>query len=298
MIPYNINVEMNLHQDWNGFLIAQFNQYPFVKESEYKDILSNDIGYVYFNWTNRLISPAKRKVHYSKQFKCPSKLKKGLNKLIRKIQNGDNLIPHQTRNLKKLRFNDGLFNDWGIQHLHISSEIEEDGFVKRAGDVLYVLLNDKNAYLIQIADHMSFAKQEMIKILHANWPEVIEPYRINALSVEPKLTDNEVGLFRKHGISAAIELEKGVIYSPIGGGITTARTSSKATMQCHKYHNWMSRIEIHIRDNISNYIPTIKEKLGYQPKLLKFKLIIDSSLNVYVIESNSKFKIDFGKLNQ
>jgi hypothetical protein len=299
MFPYNVTVEIDLVHDWNEFLISQFKRFPFLDESEYLNIPVDKLSILYFNWFYRLIQPVKRKVHYSKEFICPANLKAGLKEVVRKIQSGHELIAHQSRNLKKLKFNDGLFNDWGLQHLHLGTEIEEDGFVTRNGDVLYILFDNENAYLIQVMDHKSFSKLELMRIVHRNWPETISKHRaVGFDSLAYEITDNDVHLSRKEGSNIFIEVD-GIIYFPTGGGITSSKKSVSALRHSDFYFFRVKNIEKKIKTNLNQYVQDAIETLGYRPKIMQFKLRIhDDNAYVVVSREDKMHVMDFGKLNQ
>jgi hypothetical protein len=65
---------------------------------------------------------------------------------------------------------DLLISDWGLHHLHLTSEMEADGFVKRTGDLLFAAFTDDDAYLIGIYPHGSWALHELVEILVREWP--------------------------------------------------------------------------------------------------------------------------------
>lgn len=297
MIPYRYNIKMDLHNDWREFLRSQFEQYSFLKEEDYIDLPSDEIEVVYFNWISRVIQPAKRKVHYSKEFKCLNTINKGMEKVVKKIQLGQDLIPNQSRLLTDIHFNDNLLFDWGIQHLHLGSKVEENGFVERSNYLLYLFIREQDAYLLQIMDHSSFNKQELVRIIHRNWPELIEKYKIeDVLSIEPKLTDYGVKKFRKYQLNGAIEAEEGIYYLPIGGGLTSAGTSSDATWHILRHRKWINRAQQYVYENMDKYARKATDKLGHIPQEFNFKFVMGTDKQFYVIEENIGIEINIGKL--
>ncbi|RAK15651.1 hypothetical protein B0I26_11912 [Anoxybacillus vitaminiphilus] len=48
----------------------------------------------YLNLRKRLVDSVPREIHISKEFVCPAELQEGLELVIDKIKNGENLIPH------------------------------------------------------------------------------------------------------------------------------------------------------------------------------------------------------------
>lgn len=281
---------MNLLEDWHNYLRAQLNTFPFLDKDSISELPIKEIDYIYFNWIIRIIGASPRKVYFSTEFKCPTNLRSGLDILVNKIENGHNLIPHHSRLIKDLDTKDDLLNDWGIYHLHLGENMESDGFVNRNNDLLYLFIDDLNAYLIQTMDHRSFSKRELVKIIHNNWPEVIKKYKMNGIKgVQPLPTDNEVHQLRKGGLNSFVEVD-GTVYAPIGGGITSARTSTKATMTTHRYRKMIYDYEDHIKKNMSHFTQHIKNVLGTTPAELIFKLIIDDNGSFYAYEANSNIR--------
>jgi len=176
-----------------------------------------------------------------------------------------------------------------------SGRRERDGFVKRNGDVLYALFNDNDAYLIQIMDHKSFSKQELVRIIHRNWSESISKYRFNGInSLGATLTDEDIHANRNAGANSLIEID-GIVYFPMGGGLTTARTNVLAMRESDISIKWLEINEEHIRKNINEYVRDVTQKLGYQPNELKFKLLSNTEDNFFVFEKNSLIAFDIGK---
>lgn len=213
---------------------------------------------------------------------------------------GQNLIPHQTRSLKNLYFKDPLYFDWGIQHLHLGDTIEADGFVKREKTnalndyLLYASFTEQDAFLVQIMDHASFNKQELAKIIHRNWPKTIERYKINGFSPSaPIITDKDINYFRKSGASIFIELDDNAVYGPMGGGISTNRTSENTIYQSDFFHFRIDKIKQEISNNIFKYANHVRETVGHIPTEMEFILNIDIKNNFSVYEKNSNINFRF-----
>jgi hypothetical protein len=52
-----------------------------------------------------------------------------------------------------------------------------DGFVTRDGHLLFVFIAGGCAHLLDLLDHESFDDDDLIEIIHENWPEMIAPWR-------------------------------------------------------------------------------------------------------------------------
>lgn len=289
MIPFNFNLVIDFEKDWRDFIKKQLNLLFFLKEEDINNLTEENIAHVYFELKNRLIPEGQRNVHFSKEFSCHSSIRLGLDNLVDNIQLGKDLTPHLSRQIKNLNTVDGLLNDWGIHHLHLGIEIETDGFAKRRGELLYVFFNDTDAYLIQIMDHHSFSKKELLRILHKNWPSLIDRYLLKGItSFSPNPTDNEIRELRDAGITALIQIEEGAVYAPAGGGINSAGTSTRAIMVSDRYYNQINLYEQHIKENFYLYLRKIKEAIGEIPSNIMFKLLIEPNGMVFAYETNSR----------
>lgn len=76
---------------------------------------------------------------------------------------GERLFDRPSRCLTGREDRDLMVADWGIHHLHLSSEIDSDGFVKRGGDLLFAAFGADDAYLIGIYQHLTdWARKEVL----------------------------------------------------------------------------------------------------------------------------------------
>jgi hypothetical protein len=293
--PFNFKLIFDFHADWIEFIKFQLKQLPILQEKDYIDIPENKLDYYYFNWLNRAIRPKPRKVHISKELNCHAPLQKGLDLIIQKIEKGEELIPHLSRKIKDINYSDQLLNDWGIHHLHLGTLIEKDGFVQRNPRVsqlynylLYARFDEENAYLIDVMDHDSFSNQRLIQIIHYNWPETIKRFKVDeAFTLDNPVSNEFVKELRNMGGTYFIEAEKGVIYAPIGGGYSVAGTSVRSLTDSDYYHNKVTHLEKHVKENMGFFLGAIREKIGSNPKQIHFKLFIEND-NFYIYEVYSE----------
>ncbi len=110
-----------------------------------------------------------------------------------------------------------MLNDWGVHHLHISSQVEADGFVKRGGPLLFVAFRPDCAYFIDVFDHKSFHKERVLEILVQEWPNdgLINEIK-GVVGISPQLTEDGRRSLRKNHIGVAFE-HAGKVYWPNGG---------------------------------------------------------------------------------
>lgn len=285
--------DLNFEKDFDEILIEELASlgYP-VSTSESAD----KIRQKYFNLKRRLIDSKPRQVLLSSEFSCPSEHQAGLELVAEKFRTGDDLTPHLSKQLANLEYNDSLLNDWGIYHLHLGTSLESEGsmFIKRTGPVLFTRVEQDKALFISVTPHGSWTNQQMVKVIHDNWPEVIQSYRLNdVIGLSHVPTDAEIGKMRKHGVNSAIEIEPGVVYAPIGGGLTTARTSVEVSLAMIDWNRRLRLYYDYIKNNLQKISEIINEKTGFEGKTLSFKLVVEAG-EFFALEQNSKIAFSLG----
>jgi hypothetical protein len=122
-----------------------------------------------------------------------------------------------------------MLNDWDIHHLHISNRIDEDGFVMRTPDLLFVVFRPRAAFVLGIYDHNLWAEEDVVRVAISNWPEQrLFPPLQAVVGLERQTTPEERMSLRAAGISTLLEID-GAVYMP--PGISTAGTSTRASMR-------------------------------------------------------------------
>ena len=200
----------------------------------------HDLLIVYHNWHNRIPIAEPRKVHISAalgnntlavQFQVPitsiakditagNPLKKYLSRRI-KISAA---LPSRNRALQHRRDLDLLLNSWGIHHLHLSTNIEQDGFATRTGPLLFAVFQQGHAYLLDIVEHGNWTSLRPLEVLVREFPESGAFHTLQGvagLSYEP----DEAGrkLLRNHAINTPIMID-GKAVMPNGGMVSSGTT--------------------------------------------------------------------------
>lgn len=257
-------------------------------------INDKDICFSYFNLKKRLISTKVRKIKIANEFKCPKFLNEGLKLLKEKIKNGENINSYLSKRILDLDYNDDLLNDWGIYHLHLGDKIEKNTkFINRTGPLLFVRFYEEYAYFINVYNHGAWTNQQMIRILHNNWPESIEQYRLKDIeSIFPKPTDKEYLMLRKSHISTLVEVEKGVIYFPIGMGYMSSGHSTEVIRLCDYHSRIINKYEEYVKNNVVDIINKIKNCGGIILDKFYFRLWLeDDKVFAYEVYSGSKIEL-------
>jgi hypothetical protein len=281
---YKIN-NMDFYSDWieelRQSLVNQGHQ--VVQSASGLDICKQ-----YFGLLHRRITPQPRKVVVSQELKCPKEFEQQFDNFKVKVAQGDNLNPHLSRETKKP---DKLLNEWGIHHFHLNTIVEADGFVKRSGPVLFALVTSDIFYCITIMEHGSkypevWSEQQIIEIIHSNWPILIEQYNSGFLTMD-KVTRTERNQFRKSNVNTFVEVGDGTIYSLPGGGSMLDGSSMKIFMTHHQNAYLLSQKEQHIRDDIVDIVSNIQASTGYKGNDFNFQAMLFGE-QIFVYERNSK----------
>jgi hypothetical protein len=113
------------------------------------------------------------------------------------------------KNLNKQRHLDLMLNDWGVHHLHISTQIDPDGFVNRSKQkqadepLLFAFFQQQTAYLIEIMKHGDWTRDHVLEVLATEWPDEGVIYEVKGiLGGARSNTDEERAKLRAAGLSA------------------------------------------------------------------------------------------------
>jgi hypothetical protein len=185
----------------------------------------------FYNRAARGLPPRPRSVYTPKNFLIPAEHQNAIADIQLEITNGTNLNPRLSKLIKDWEYVDRMLADFGIHHLHLGSRIEADGFVTRGGPLLYARFDSDNAYLLAILGHNEWTNQELIEIIHENWPETIVHLKIPGLGLQFEISEEDRKDLRKASINAPIELRDGTVYGSLGGGLSSDGTPTVISMR-------------------------------------------------------------------
>ena len=176
----------------------------------------------------------------------------GLSRLEAAIQQGQDLSGYMTSRLSDITASDGLLDHWDIYHFHLGTEDDpRTGGVKRTRDILLCRIDQNHAYFIKVAPHGSgspppWYQQELIDIIHRNWPQSIEYARLRGVTgISPNYNDDDARELRNANVITFVQVEDGTVYMPPGMGttgdgthtddLTFADNASRSVAQIEKY---------------------------------------------------------------
>ena len=190
----------------------------------------------YASVKHRRIATRPRNVHKA-AYTVPAHLVPGEQQLIEKVKSGGDLWPHQSRQIGNAAVEDGMLNDYGIQHFHLGTvpDPKHPNLIQGTCELLFAVVKENDLYVLGIFDHKASSKQDLLNIIQANWPELIDPYTLKGgehmevLGLRRNYTDEEVLKLRKVGINALTQEADGSVRLGPGGGITPNGKSMSVT---------------------------------------------------------------------
>jgi hypothetical protein len=181
-------------------------------------------------------------------------------------------IPKAQEKSKKPPKEDGMFQDWGLLHFHLSVDLSASREqVARSRRVLIAKLTSDKIYLIDVIEHgkgfgETWGNSSFLEIMENNWPDL--PCMSNHRVFEPldsssTPTAKEIIDCRKVGLNIPVQLSGGSIF--FGEGITIDGCSIQASRICQQLN---TEFEI------------AEEKFRVEFGFTKPKLVVDKNYSV------------------
>ena len=207
---------------------------------------------VYFKWNRYVVAPKPRKVLKARAFD-PVGHTTGVAMLENAIVNGEDLSVYMTKNVADIGAEDPLLDHWGIHHFHLGTELDpRHGIMRRTNHLLFCRIDENHAYFIKVSPHGSWYQQELLEILHQNWPWSIDFARVKgATDVEHKFNDDEIKRLRDANVTVLLKVADGAIYVEPGMGTTGDGTNAIDLMDADRVRRTARHIESRIIDNFA-----------------------------------------------
>ncbi len=224
----------------------------------------------------RHVAAQRRVVKKSSRFpvqNMPETVIQALNELEARFERGEDVNPYLSKTTigndvsaaKHLRRTDGMWADWGIHHLHLTSEPLATGerHSVRSDWLLFVRVFDDVVAFIDVRSHNEadlWTQEELVKTFIDTWPEQAEPWKVESMvNISPSKAPGDHKLLRNAGVNIPVE-HKGEYYLCQGGGLTSALTSTAASMACiavnrnaHHLALWLDQPENPIRLELASH---------------------------------------------
>lgn len=190
----------------------------------------------------------------------------GITDILANTVGGRDLNPYQSKDSFNADFHDGLFNDWGIHHLHLDSTKKKAGdyFNARTGLLLFVRFTEKVAYFLDIKSHSDinvWSDRDLIRIIQKNWPDSIKEKEVEGVQWYPDLTDEQIGKFRRPGVIYGLNVD-GKSYLFLGHGQATSGDNLMASRMAGEAWRWVGQHLSVLETNPSLFKQKLKDRLG------------------------------------
>lgn len=279
------NITIDLYSDWIKILRGFLKQGGFkVKPSDSQF----EVAVKYFNLKLREIPQQPRKVHKAKAFSYDAKYQKAIAAIESKAASGKSLMPHLSKSFLDADYNDSLLNDWGLHHLHLSTNIGSSGFTERTGPLLFARVLPGDFYMIAVLPHGSWTNRQLLEEILANWPQLLAPYELKGIvGIGHQITEKEHAQLRKGNVQAILQLSNIKVYTAMGGGTATDGTNIRVVMEHDRWANYIREIEKAVKANHKTWEAALPlgRKFSNPPT---FKLILDEKSIPVVLEVGSK----------
>jgi hypothetical protein len=236
-----------------------------------------------FHLERRLIRPVPRHVLRSRQLLqrvLTEGEREAVQTIVHELEQGVDVRPRMTNTIRKAGYNDGLLTDWGIHHLHLGKAMRPDKFIERTGPLLFLFVVGRSAHLLDLLAHDSFEDDDLVEIIHENWPDVIRPWLAPGFtpgSLSPDWTPESRKMARRK-FSLATQTKDGTIYLPPGGGIVTSGHSSEAVKQANALLNLVAPARDWVREQADWIAAQIDRMTGTRPTELRMRFDMSATL--------------------
>jgi len=243
-------IELDFENDLKHIVQGELSALGYPQEGDLDSVLVR-----YLNIKHRLPPVVPWGIHISEQLKAkelPLEIREGLKLFIERAKAGEDLKPYMSTRILDADFPDLMFYDWGIHHFHLGKESNARGFIERTDELLFAITdpNGRIMYLIDvISHHGSFTSQDLLRIIEENWPSVLDPYVLKGVAPSfDGLSNGELEKLRKAGINLVLQIPRGRTLAPIGGGISTAKTSIYVRIKADGVKCVVHRLQQHLED--------------------------------------------------
>jgi hypothetical protein len=219
-------------------------------------VTEEELPYVYFNAEKRRPDQRIRCVEISDAFVCPVDLQAGWERLRGVVESGGDVTPNLSKLVDVLNDKDSLLNDWGIHHFHLGEALDGN-FIERTKPLLFALLTKDEFYAINVFNHGAWADQDIVEIIHRNWPNVVSQYQIkNALSAT-EISEIERLALRAKNVNSFFAVSDGTVYAPMGGGVVGSGYNVQTIVRTDRQRTMLKSLEEHLQSELINLKDTL-----------------------------------------
>ena len=231
---------------------------------------SREVIRSYLNIRHRRVREVRRLFHQG-PYAIPAHLAAGHAALQTAVENGSDLWPYQSRKITKSAVEDGMLNDFGIQHFHLGTkpDTKHPQLISGTKELLFAVARDGYFYAIGIYDHSAWSTQALLDVVHVAWPDLFETFSVkNVNQLSQTYTDAEIASMRQSRLTAVTRRPDGKIQAPPGGGIGTDGSSLAVTRELIALIGYLEKYQELLRQDFEKAIQNGATGAGKQISLL------------------------------
>ena len=282
--------------DWHEQLLEQMRS---VWGDQVDGINRDDVPFRFFDSLRRDIPAKPRLLKISDNFVCATDYDAGWSNLRRKVETGESLKPHQSKDHLSFRNQDGLLDDWGVHHFHlgIGPHPKIPDLVERTPPVVFALVTDEVFYAINTYEHQGWARTEIVETLHRNWPDTVRQYVLHGVSPDP-MTESERTTLRKKRANCVVTVEDGTVYGPLGGPVSASGMTIEAVIRTAVCHDQIARFQRAVEESFEQIVSQLG-RLGHTVAgdLRAKYVILDGEMAVGLPDQGLTLRIAFDSLD-
>lgn len=218
---------MKLRNDFKKILENNIKYYGLKINKKENSI--HDLTLKILNYRNSIFTNTPYNLNFSKHFleslkSIPIQYQCYSMNILNMLKRGDIQVnKFLTKNIKRSSFYDDFRILWGLYHLHIEKNGENEIFSKRSNYLLILYKVESEIYLVDIVEHGEkylWYKKRFLEIIDNEWPDILP--RLNGVSGSD-LSEEEIKKYRNKNINTTININ-GKAIMPTINGISTNGT--------------------------------------------------------------------------
>lgn len=246
-----MGITCDLYRQWIDAIRGELAKVGF----DHSGLPDQDCAIAWQSWQRRKVRACPRKIYKTKSFVCPTHLQGGLVRLEQSFASGTDIWPWQSKQIDKPTSEDGLYNDYSIQHFHLGDSTESSGFATRTKELLFALITADAVFEVGIYNHGDWYELDILDIIDDNWPKLLDRVTITGIdAVNCPSTREEVKKIRAAHLVSLMKLKSGRYIAPLGGGVATNGTSIDAVRAAYFWAKAIRNGERLIVDDIVSQI--------------------------------------------
>jgi hypothetical protein len=246
-------------------------------------------SYGYYNVVHRKVAPRPRAVCWSAQLQAriergdlPADEVQAIRDIAEACEAGADINPHQSTGLTKPLYNDGLFNDWGITHLHFGlpgGRPAPLGFVNRSDRVLLVMVRATDVLFLDVYEHHPepWSDRTLLEIVLANWPQIMAEYRQPGVVANSNVSEEDYQAGRDAGLMQFVVLSDGFVYLGMGRGYAACGLSTAVTMATDDLLTRVRNAAIFLADNSEHVRLLVRAEVGIDVPVPQWTLVLNDN---------------------